>query len=61
MLFDDIRRDIGELIRLVREDEQYCASVKHGEITPTTEMHRHHQARAERITAIRSRLGVIDP
>jgi hypothetical protein len=58
MVFDDIRRDLKELIGLVRKSEQYNAAVFNGHVSPTEQMATEDQQRSERIVEIQDKYGL---
>lgn len=49
MIFDDMRQELRELLKLVRLDEQYCAAVMSGKVVPDEGMKGTHADRAHRI------------
>ena len=58
MVFDDMRRDLKELIELVRRDEQYCAAVMSGKVVPGDEAATMHTQRASRISELTNQYGL---
>ena len=58
MVFDDMRRDLNELLELVRRDEQYSAAVMSGKLVPSNEAAALHTQRALRISELTNRYGL---
>jgi len=58
MIFDDMRREVKELLALVRKDEQYCAAVMSGEVDPSAEAVAEHVRRATRIAELTDHYGL---
>lgn len=58
MIFDDMRRELKELLDLVRRDEQYSAAVMSGKVVPSAEAQAEHARRATRIADITDRYGI---
>ena len=61
MVFDDIRRDLKELVELVRRDEQYSAAVMSGKLIPSDEAAALHTQRAWRISELTDQYGLRGP
>lgn len=58
MLFDEMRRELKELLSLVRKDEQYCAAVMSGQLLATDQAAVEHTKRAMRIAELSDRYGL---
>ena len=58
MIFDDMRRDLKELLALVRRDEQYSAAVMSGSVVPSLETKADHSRRAARIAELTDYYGL---
>lgn len=58
-IYDEMRSDLKELVRLVRLDEQYVAAVGHGIVQADQETSRAHQQRAARIDELSRKYGLL--
>lgn len=58
MIYDDMR-ELVKLVKLVRQDEQYCAAVMSGKVEPDDALKDQHAQRAERITELSARYGLL--
>lgn len=58
MIFDDMRRELKELLDLARRDEQYSAAVMSGKVVPSAEAMAEHSLRAVRIAELTDRYGL---
>lgn len=58
MVFDEMRRELKELLSLVRQDEQYCAAVMSGQVHASDESGRQQAIRATRIAELTDRYGL---
>ncbi len=59
MVFDDMRRDLKELMDLVRRDEQYSAAVMSGKVVPSIEAAAAHTQRALRVSELTNQYGLL--
>jgi hypothetical protein len=57
-IYDDMRSDVTELVRLVRESERYCTSVGLQPSLATEDSHLVEQRREHRISELSRHLGV---
>lgn len=58
-IYDEMRADLTELVKLVRLDEQYAAAVAHGRLQADLETSRVHQQRAARINELSRKYGLL--
>ena len=57
-IYDEMRTDVQELVKLVRLDEQYAAAVAYGRLQADQETSRAHQQRAARINDLSRKYGL---
>lgn len=58
IIFESMRRELSELVRLVRESANYCASVAFRPELASSESHAVELRREQRIAELRSRYGL---
>lgn len=58
MVFDDVRKDLKELLELVRKAEQYSTSIGNGTLIPDQATNQIHQDRAIRIDELIRKYGL---
>lgn len=59
-IFDSMRRELSELVRLVRESANYCTSVASRPELASPDSHELELRREQRIAELRSKYGLED-
>lgn len=58
-IYDEMREELKELLKLVRLSEQYTAAVAHNTLQPDQESSRQHEQRVMRIDALSRRYELL--
>lgn len=58
MVFENIRKELSELIRLVRQSERYCTTIAARPELATAETHAKEVQREQRIAELSARYGI---